>query len=147
MLQSPWAISPDTLDYLDADIVRFISGVMTDDFTDRILGRENFKVRRRIAELMTKHSSLQVNDLGLMLPERRRALAESIILAELAEAARAPVAPAWRPDADEVAVEPPAEPVAVSGAARGRRYVKPTRREREIAEASAAGAERLDGSK
>ena len=148
MLQKPWNISPDVLDCRDAGVVTFISGVMTDDFRSRLLGPENFAVRRRLAELMAKHSQLHPGDLEALSPERRRALAESIIRAEIAELTPAPVQTApvpGEPDSGSVPSAPTSSPAPGSelGLVRQRRFVKPTRRERESAEV-AFGAGKAD---
>ena len=82
--RAPWNVSPDTLAPLDAAIVRFISDGLSDDLTDRLLGPDGFAVRRRLAALMKDHAGLPPSDLVRMPPERRRALAETIILAEVA---------------------------------------------------------------
>jgi hypothetical protein len=142
MLQPAWNVSPDDLEPLDASIVRCISGVMTDDFMSRMLGPEHFAVRRRLVALMEKHSPWQFADLAKMTPERRRALAESIVLAEIAEhfarpeIGAVPGVPGVMGVADESS---PARPSPGARAVRqaGSRYVKPTRKERERAAAAA----------
>lgn len=85
MKNLPWTVSPDELGVLDASIVRYIAGVLTDDFMERMLGADNFGVRRRLSALMQKHSPLTSGDLVMMSGERRHRLAEDIIASELAE--------------------------------------------------------------
>lgn len=86
-LKAAWNVSPDVLPSLDADIVRSIAGELTESFMQRMMSRENFVVRKRLAELLRKHSCGLFSDLAVLAPERRRELAESIVKAELAERA------------------------------------------------------------
>ncbi|MBC7989372.1 MAG: hypothetical protein H7Y19_07300 [Luteimonas sp.] len=84
-LNKAWDVCPELLSPLDADIVRSIAGELTDSFMQRMMSRENFVVRKRLAELLRKHSCGPFSDLAMLAPERRRQLAETIIKAELAE--------------------------------------------------------------
>lgn len=88
MLELPWGVSPESLEALDANIVRCISGVLTDAMTDELLGPKNFAVRRRIAALLAKHSTTSFSDLSGTDAQSRRALAERIIRAEIEEKQR-----------------------------------------------------------
>ena len=120
----PWKVLPEELSQLDADIVRNIAGELTDGFLSRLLSRDHFAVRRRLEELLQKHSSLSYATVVMLAPERRRRLAEDIVRAELAAVAVASTeAPDARPGLPEA--------VAMAPAPSRRRYVKPTRRERE----------------
>jgi hypothetical protein len=150
-LSLPWVISPDHLAPLDADIVRLISGVLTDTMTDWLLGSRNFSVRHRVTELMAKHSTTQFSDLAKLDPGRRRALAESMIWVEVeasnptlhmellsrsveiirVSGLKIPGGGKFVPIPAASAAPSPGPGVAVVGQ-RGRRYVKPTRREREV---------------
>jgi len=105
-LHAPWNVSPDALNPLDAALVRFISDGLSDDITDRLLGPDGFSVRRRMASLMAKHVRLQCCDLLMLAPERRRAIAESVILAELAEM----LSKSDEGSPDLISGEPPAAP-------------------------------------
>jgi hypothetical protein len=120
----PWNVLPEELSQLDADIVRSIAGELTDGFLGRLLSRDHFAVRRRLAELLQKHSSMSYATVVTLAADCRRRLAEDIVRAELAEVAVASIeARGAQPRLPDAAVMAP-------GRSR-RRYVKPTRRERE----------------
>jgi len=128
----PWSVLPEELSQPDADIVRSIAGELTDGFLSRLLSRDHFAVRRRLAELLQKHSAMSYASVVMLAPECRRRLAENIVRAELAEVAVASIgAPDAQPGLPDAGATAPCRS--------RRRYVKPTRRERESRQGASAG--------